>query len=133
MLLSDSAALSGSQSRVIIVDDDAAVCEALAFSLSVEGYNVRYHRTGSAAAADPDLQDCACLILDFGLPDTNGLTLLRRLRRRGVTVPAILITSNPLPWVRLRAAANNTPIIEKPLLGDGLVQAVRDLSVPASV
>jgi FixJ family two-component response regulator len=118
---------------VVLVEDDAAVREAVAFSLGVEGYQVRSYRTGKAALADEALHMCACLIVDYGLPDTNGLSLLRRLRRLGISAPAILITSNPSPRLRLRASGDHVPIVEKPLLGDALVQAVRQASALAPV
>jgi hypothetical protein len=40
-------------------------------------------------------------------------------------MPAVLITTNPRPHLRARAAAAGVPIIEKPLLTDGLLSAVR--------
>lgn len=110
---------------VVLVEDDGALCEAVAFSLDVDGFAVQTYRTGADAEADPLLASRSCAIVDLGLPDTNGLTLIRRLRRLGLETPAILITSNPTPWVRMRAAADKVSIVEKPLLGDALVQAVR--------
>lgn len=113
---------------VVLIEDDAAVREALSFSLEIEGYRVHSFRTGREAASDAAAQTCTCLIVDYGLPDTNGLSLLRRLRRQGISAPAILITTNPSPWLRVRAAADKTPIVEKPLLNDSLVQAVRQVA-----
>ena len=64
-------------------------------------------------------------MIDYNLTDGNGLQLLAALRQRGVTMPAILITSNPGPHLRVRAAAASVPIVEKPLIGNTLVDAIR--------
>ncbi len=59
------------------------------------------------------------------LPDTNGLDLIRGLRGRGVSLPAILITSDPSLLVRSRAQRDGVAIVEKPLLGNALADAIR--------
>jgi FixJ family two-component response regulator len=70
----------------------------------------------------------ACLVLDQNLPGVTGVETLRQLRARGVTLPALLITSHPPPSVRDAAKASGARIVEKPLLGDALtahiVQAI---------
>jgi FixJ family two-component response regulator len=55
----------------------------------------------------------------------NGLDLLAVLRARHVDLPAILITTQPNAALRRRAAQGGVHIIEKPLLGETLVQGVR--------
>ena len=47
-------------------------------------------------------------------------------RARGYTSPAILITSHPPTGVRMRSAAAGVPIVEKPLLGDALIDAIHE-------
>jgi FixJ family two-component response regulator len=64
------------------------------------------------------------MVIDYKLPGADGLSLLSDLRERGVTLPAILITSHPTQSLRRRAAAATAPIVEKPLLGDVLSNAV---------
>lgn len=66
------------------------------------------------------------MIVDYNLPGINGLDLLRELDRRHVHLPAFLITSNPALHVRRRATDQGVAIIEKPLLGNQLAEAVRD-------
>jgi two-component system C4-dicarboxylate transport response regulator DctD len=55
----------------------------------------------------------------------NGLDLLASLRARGVSTPAIIITTNPSRAIRARVAASGATLIEKPLLGEGLTRAIR--------
>jgi two-component system, LuxR family, response regulator FixJ len=54
----------------------------------------------------------------------NGLALVGKLRERGISMPAILITTHPSPALRQRAAAAGISIVEKPLLGNALLDNV---------
>jgi two-component system response regulator FixJ len=110
---------------VILVDDDPAVTHAMQFSFDLEGLDVRSFRDGESLLAVDDLPEKGCLILDHNLPGMDGLALLDRLRAADIRLPAILITTNPRSALRNRAAAAGVPIIEKPLLTDALLTAVR--------
>lgn len=110
---------------VVIVDDDPAVRNSLAFSLQTEGFSVRSYASATELLRDVPVAKTGCLVIDYQLPGMNGLDLLAELRRREVGAPAILITTHPNAAVRARAAATGTIVIEKPLLGDALFQEVR--------
>ena len=116
---------SKAENVVLIVDDDPAVRNSLKFSLEIEGYVVRVFSTGRSLLAETKLPIHGCVIADYRLPDTNGLDLIRGLRGRGVALPAILITSDPGPLLRARAKLDGVAIIEKPLLGNALAEAIR--------
>jgi DNA-binding response OmpR family regulator len=78
--------------RILIVEDDAALARVLADSLAFEGFDVTAVREGRAAlerARDhaPDL-----ILLDIGLPDTDGFTLVGLFRQAGPT-PIIVLTA----------------------------------------
>lgn len=111
--------------EIILVDDDAALTNALKFSLELEGFGVRIFTDAESVLAMDPAPDSGCLILDYGLPGIDGLELLDRLRASGVSLPAILITSNPRIALRIRAQAAEVPIVEKPLLTDALLDSVR--------
>lgn len=116
-----------SPASVLVVEDDVAVSGAVAFALRAEGYRVATCATSdealSAAMADPP----SCLVVDFRLPDMDGLALIGALRRRGVIPAAILVTTNPDVRCRQRAAKANVVIVEKPLLGDVLSRQIERL------
>jgi two-component system, LuxR family, response regulator FixJ len=57
----------------------------------------------------------------------NGLDLITLLRARRFAAPAILITSHPSPSLRARAHKAGVPIVEKPLLGNALLDKIRDV------
>ena len=109
---------------IVFVEDDPALRSALSFAFEVEGYATRSFASAETARAG-DLAAADCLVLDYSLPDGNGLELLRWLRSRGGRVPAILITSHPTACVRTLAALLGAVVIEKPLLSDELADAVR--------
>jgi len=113
------------QATVLIIDDDPAVRNSLKFALEVEGFAVRAYPTGAELLREADLPDNGCLVVDYKLPEMNGLDLLSELRRRNIDLPAILITTHPNPAVRDRAALAGVPLIEKPLLNDTLFQGIR--------
>ena len=113
--------------RVLVIDDDVAVLHSLKFSLEVEGYSVVVSVDGADLFENGiGAPARGCLVVDYDLPRENGLDLLVSLRERGVDWPAILITTSPSPSIRERAKADHIPIVEKPLLGNALLDAIRE-------
>ena len=110
---------------VIIVDDDLAVRSSLKFALEIEGLTVHGFATGAELLNAIDLSLCDCLVVDQQMPGMSGLELIARLRDRHNWTPAILITSNPSPALCEQARKADVPIVEKPLLGNGLLDKIR--------
>ncbi|MEW5685388.1 MAG: response regulator [Pseudomonadota bacterium] len=113
-----------SRPAVLVVDDDAAVRSALAFSLELQGLDVTTCESGEALLLSDLPAADACLVIDERLPGISGMETVRRLRDRNVALPAILITTNPGPGLREAAREAGVPIVEKPLIGDALVAAI---------
>jgi two-component system, LuxR family, response regulator FixJ len=111
---------------VLVVDDDSAVRSSLKFLLELEGFTVRHYADSRELLADPQLPDCGCLVLDQVMPDMTGLDVVDALRQRGISNPAVLITSNASRQIRQRAAAAGVEAIENPSFGNALVDAIRD-------
>jgi FixJ family two-component response regulator len=109
---------------VLVVEDDPAVRNSLQFSLEAEGYAVRLFPDVRGLLAETDLPARGCIVSDYFLPDGNGLDLIRTLRRRGVALPAILMTSDPSAAVRIGARMADVAIVEKPLLGNALIEEI---------
>ncbi|MGZ3272530.1 MAG: response regulator [Caulobacteraceae bacterium] len=116
---------------VLVVDDDPALLGALEFALEAEGYRVRGCADAKSALQEAMIDHLACLVVDYKLPDIDGMDLGSRLREAGVTAPMILITTNPDARCRARAARDGAVIVEKPLLGDRLVRQIRALTQTA--
>jgi FixJ family two-component response regulator len=111
---------------VLVIDDDPAVCSSLKFSLEVEGFAVRIYPGAYELLNEADLPAKSCLLIDYHMPVMNGLELLARLRDRGITLPAMVITSQPNRRLRERIAAAGVPLVEKPFLGSVLVDHIHD-------
>ncbi|EJF32471.1 two-component system response regulator PmrA [Enterobacter sp. Ap-916] len=79
--------------KLLIVEDDLLLQEGLALALGGEGYALDCAAT--AAEADALLQsgEYSLIILDLGLPDKDGATLLSQWRRRGVKNPVLILTA----------------------------------------
>lgn len=110
---------------VIVADDDAALCAALKFSLEIEGFHVETCDSGEDLLSRDLPTDRACLVIDERLPGLSGLDTLARLRGREVALPAFVITTNPGPVTRRKAGDLGAAIVEKPLLGDALLDTIR--------
>jgi two-component system response regulator FixJ len=112
---------------IVLVEDDVSVRQALTFALRIEGYRIEVHDSAEALLEIPESVAVAGLVLDQNLPGTLGVDALELLHRRGVTCPAILITTQPKPEVRIAADQLGARIVEKPLLGGELPLAIRQL------
>jgi CheY-like chemotaxis protein len=117
---------------VIVVDDDAALLRALGFSLELEGFAVEKHRAAVSIRPETLPSHNACLVIDYYLPDTDGVQLLETLRAGDVTLPAIIITTHARPQLRLAAKRLGATIVEKPLIGPALSSEIRALLKTAS-
>jgi DNA-binding response OmpR family regulator len=78
--------------RVLLAEDDLAISEPLARSLTREGYEVEVAEDGRAAL-DAAQGSVDLLILDLGLPVIDGLEVCRRLRATGSAVPVLILTA----------------------------------------
>ncbi len=79
--------------RLLVVEDDDIVADAIARGLAAAKYSV--HRVKSAEAAQSAMatEEFALAVIDVGLPGADGLTLVRRLRSSGKTLPTLILTA----------------------------------------
>jgi len=111
---------------ICVVEDDAAVRNALKFALEMERLNVRAYDGPVSLLSDPNLPPFSCLIVDYRMPVMDGLELVAALRQRGVVAPAILITGKADGHLRDRAGKLGIwHILEKPLADETLIEAIR--------
>ncbi|HKA73171.1 MAG TPA: response regulator transcription factor [Xanthobacteraceae bacterium] len=84
--------MSAAPVKVLVVDDEPPIRKLLRMGLSAQGYEVIDAPNGRSAlerlAQNPDL-----IILDLGLPDMQGLELLRTIRGRNDSVPVVVLSS----------------------------------------
>jgi len=78
--------------RILVVDDDQAVREALQRTLTLGGYEVQMAADGEQALEAVAESVPEAVVLDIGLPGMDGLELCRRVRRLGNRVPILMLT-----------------------------------------
>jgi two-component system, OmpR family, response regulator QseB len=79
--------------RLLLVEDDPMIGEAIRAGLKREGFAVDWVTNTAAGSAALDAEPYELLLLDLGLPGTDGLTLLKALRGRGQDTPVLIITA----------------------------------------
>ena len=79
--------------RLLIVEDDDIVADAISRGLTAASYSVLRVASAEAAQAAIANEEFAMAVIDVGLPGTDGLTLVRRLRSNGKSLPALILTA----------------------------------------
>jgi two-component system response regulator MprA len=79
--------------RVLVVDDEPAVRQALDRALRFEGYTTEVVEDGAAALAVHAAHPADAIVLDVAMPRMDGLEVCRRLRAAGDTTPILLLTA----------------------------------------
>ena len=111
--------------KVLVVDDERQISRALRTSLGANGYDVETSATGAealelAATWVPD-----CLILDLGLPDLDGIEVIRRLRT-WTDVPVIVLSVRDARSDKIRALdAGADDYVNKPFAMEELLARMR--------
>ncbi|MFT6898327.1 MAG: two-component system OmpR family response regulator [Paraglaciecola sp.] len=79
--------------RILLVEDDVSLCDALSKSLRSEGYAVNSVETGAEALQAIATDEFTMVILDLGLPDMDGLEVLATARKRKHLIPTLILTA----------------------------------------
>ncbi|HEY1636562.1 MAG TPA: response regulator transcription factor [Acidimicrobiales bacterium] len=83
----------GVAQRILVVDDEESIVDAVATSLRYEGFDVARASTGRAALSSAQEHPPDLIVLDVMLPDLDGLEVTRRLRQDGLRVPVLFLTA----------------------------------------
>ncbi|MHA6692708.1 response regulator transcription factor [Devosia sp. A449] len=79
--------------RVLIAEDDDRIAETLTTALRKAGFGVERERDGEVAWFRGDTEAYDAIVLDLGLPQIDGLTILRRWRKAGRLTPVLILTA----------------------------------------
>ncbi len=117
---------------VFIVDDDAAVRDALEMLVKSVGLSVKTFEHGQAFLDQYEPADAGCLVLDIRMPMMGGLELQQELRNRNSSLPIIFITGHgDIPMAVKAVKDGAVDFISKPFrdqeLLDCIQRAIRDL------
>ena len=79
--------------QLLLVEDDRPLATGLQKALQAQGFAVNHVETGQAALHVIDTETPDLVILDIGLPDIDGLTVLKKLRKKHSELPVLLLTA----------------------------------------
>lgn len=111
---------------IYIIDDDLDVLKSLTFLLETEGFEVRAFRSAAALLGSEFRNDADCLVIDYKMPDMDGIELTQKLRELEIATPIVLFTGYPGDNISAKAAMAGLPhVLFKPHLEESLVGQVR--------
>ena len=114
--------------RILLVDDDEALMETLAESLIRQRYAVDIAANGEIAQEFQDLFPYDLMVLDWLLPDTEGITLCRQFRHQGMTCPILMLTAKDNSADKVKALdAGADDYVVKPFDFEELCARIRAL------
>ncbi|WP_370248869.1 response regulator transcription factor [Nocardioides sp.] len=118
----------GSPLRVLVVDDEVNIAELLAMALRYEGWAVEQAHSGSAAVTIGQRQQPDVVVLDWMLPDFDGLEVMRRLRATDPHVPVLFLTARDAVEDRIAGlTAGGDDYVTKPFSLEEVVARLRGL------
>ncbi|MFI2612462.1 response regulator transcription factor [Kitasatospora sp. NPDC018619] len=114
--------------RLLVVDDEPALRDALESSLAFEGYEVATATDGYEALESVERDRPDLVLLDIMMPRMDGLTAVRRMRSRGDTVPVLMLTARDAVGDRVTGLdVGADDYLAKPFELDELLARVRAL------
>lgn len=112
--------------QILIAEDSEKIASFIAKGLENQGYQVTHAATGDQAMRLLELTDFDLLILDIGLPNIDGFTILERLRGSGNTMPVIILSARASVPDRLAGLESGADdYVPKPFSLDELLLRVR--------
>jgi len=85
--------MSGPAVKILVVDDEPPIRRLLRTGLGTQGYSIVEVENAGQAQAHLKNDKADLVVLDLGLPDRNGLELLKDLRQAGIDVPVVVLSS----------------------------------------
>jgi DNA-binding response OmpR family regulator len=114
--------------RLLLVEDDIDLAKGLASSLAQSGYITDVVHSGRDALAACDKVSHSLIILDLGLPDLDGLEVLRQLRLAAVKAPVLILTARDQPQQRVTGLdSGGDDYLSKPFIVAELEARIRAL------
>ncbi len=117
--------MTNAGAKVFLVDDDEAIRTSLSRALSMRGFEVEAFESADAFLSLYNSDQPGCLVLDYGMPDMNGLELQAKLIETGHAIPIIFITGHGGIAESVQAMKSGAiDFLEKPFRQDVLVERI---------
>ena len=111
--------------HVILVEDDDALRRSLQLLITGQGYEVIAFSNPKAAVSSPAASSASCLVIDYLLPQYDGIEALRLFRSGGASGRAILITAYHTPELHdVALRAGFAAVLPKPFRTEDLIRAL---------
>jgi two-component system, OmpR family, response regulator len=118
----------GTPVRVLVVDDEPTLAELVSMALRYEGWEVRSAGDGMAAVRTAREFRPDAVVLDIGLPDIDGLEVLRRMRAEAAELPVLFLTARDAVEDRIAGlTAGGDDYVTKPFSLEEVVLRLRAL------
>jgi two-component system, OmpR family, KDP operon response regulator KdpE len=114
------------QLRVLVVDDEPAILRFLRPGLATQGYVVSEAQDGASALDAIRRKSVDLVVLDLGLPDIDGLDIIKEVRDGGDTLPIIVLSSRETEGIKVQALdLGADDYVTKPFGIDELLARIR--------
>jgi FixJ family two-component response regulator len=114
---------------ILVVDDDRDVSESLGALLRSHGFRVLTFVSASDLLDEAARTRHDCVIIDYAMPDMNGIQLLSELGKQGIPAPAIMTTGDPRAVIRAAALdAGAVGVLGKPFLATELLEMLNGIT-----
>jgi two-component system response regulator FixJ len=111
---------------VFVVDDDAAMRDALVQLLEAAGLPAESHADGPAFLAAFGNDRPGCLLLDMAMPGMSGFDVQTALKERGLAIPILFLTGHgDIPMAVRAVQGGAVDFLEKPIQGAALLERVQ--------
>ena len=117
--------------RILVVEDEALIGLAIEEELRARGHDAVPAWTAEEALREARTGRFDLALVDLGLPDMDGLELVRRLRAADPGMPVVVCTGYAAGDARLRGLPDGVTVLRKPCLAPDLLAAV-EAAVPRS-
>lgn len=112
--------------RLLIIEDEEAIVEPLKRGLENAGFAVDAEFDGKSGFETAQINEYDCILLDLNLPEIDGITISKKLRKEKITTPIIILTARSQIYDKLEGFDNGADdFVTKPFNLNELVARIR--------
>src|SRR5437764_3078903 len=115
------------KSRILVIDDEAAIRDSLTMTLEYEGYGFMGAATGQEGLALAEREAPDLVLLDVKMPGMDGIEVLERLRNMNEALPVVVVSGHGTISTAVEATKKGAfDFIEKPFASDRVLVSLRN-------